>query len=386
MTELLLRLFVKDYQNVNSPAVHSAIGKLGGFTGIVCNALLFLGKLMAGILSGSVSITADALNNLSDAASSVVTLLGFRLAQQPADEDHPYGHARYEYLSGLVVSALILVIGVELAISSIKKIITPAEVEFSVLTLMILLCSIAIKGWMALFYRSLAKRIGSTALSANAADSRNDVITTSAVLLSCVIGHFFRVNIDGIAGLAVAVFILYSGILLAGETASPLLGKRADTEQVARISNLIVSHEKVLGIHDLLVHDYGPGQCFASVHVEISAEEDPLSCHEIIDHIECDVLEQLNVHLVIHYDPVELNDAEWNEMHTVVEEIISSLDSGLSMHDFRLVRGTQQTKLVFDLAVPYSMSGERKNLKQKIDDALLSKGKNYITVIRFDGA
>ncbi|CVI67568.1 Ferrous-iron efflux pump FieF [Clostridiales bacterium CHKCI001] len=385
MTKLLLRLFIKDYNNTESILVHSAIGKLAGITGIVCNILLFLGKLIVGLIADSVSIIADAVNNLSDASSSVVTLLGFQMAQQPADADHPYGHARYEYLSGLVVAALILLIGVDLAKSSVKKIIHPATVEFSIITFIVLLVSIGLKLWMSAFFSSLGKHIHSTTLQATSMDSRNDVIASSAVLIGCLIEYFFHLNIDGYVGLIVAIFILYSGFNIAKETISPLLGKQADPELVEKISQLVLSHEKILGIHDLLVHDYGPGQCFASVHVELSAEEDPLACHEIIDEIECDALEKMNVHLVIHYDPVVLNDEEWSEMRQIVDEIIHNLDPQLSMHDFRIVRGSKQTRLVFDLAVPYSMREKQKELEQKIEEALLSKGKQYVTIIRFDG-
>lgn len=385
MTELLLRLFVKDYRSTKSSAVHLSIGKLAGMTGIVCNVLLFLGKLAVGLIAGSVSIIADAVNNLSDAASSVVTLLGFRMAQQPADSDHPYGHARYEYLSGLVIAALIFLIGGDLAKTSFQKILSPAAVEFSAAVFIVLLVSICMKLWMSAFFRSLGRRIQSTTLEATSVDSRNDVIASLAVLAGCLTEYFFHINVDGYIGLFVAVFILYSGFGIARETVSPLLGKRASQELVERISQLVLSHDKVLGIHDLLVHDYGPGQCFASLHVELSADEDPLVCHDIIDDIECDVLEELNVHLVIHYDPVVQNDEEWNEMRSIVEEIIHELDPQLSMHDFRIARGAKQTKLVFDLAVPYSMTGQHKELKKKIDEALIKRKKEYITVIHFDG-
>lgn len=384
MTNLLLRLFVKDYENTESVAVHSAIGKLAGVAGIVCNLLLFLGKLTVGWLANSVSIIADAINNLSDASSSVVTLLGFKMAQQPADAEHPYGHARYEYLSGLVVAALILIIGFDLARSSFQKILHPEAVEFSVATFAVLLLSIAVKLWMAGFFRSLGNRIHSTTLQATSVDSRNDVIASTAVLLGCAAGYFFHVNIDGIIGLAVAVFILYSGVDIARETISPLLGKQADPELVEKISTLVLSHEKILGIHDLLVHDYGPGQCFATVHAELSAEEDPLECHDIIDDIERDAFDELHVHLVIHYDPVVLDDAEWNEMREIMDEIIAKIDPRLSMHDFRVVRSSRKTKLMFDLAVPYSMGEHHREIKEQIDEALEKKGRDYKTIIRFD--
>ena len=384
MTSLLLRLFVKDYENTESVAVHSAIGRLAGFTGIICNLLLFLGKLTVGWLANSVSIIADAINNLSDASSSVVTLLGFKMAQQPADAEHPYGHARYEYLSGLVVAALILIIGFDLAKSSFQKILHPEAVEFSAATVVVLVLSIAVKLWMAGFFRSLGNRIHSTTLQATSVDSRNDVVASTAVLLGCAVGYFFHVNIDGIIGLAVAVFILYSGVDIARETISPLLGKQADPELIDRITQLVLSHEKILGIHDLLVHDYGPGQCFATVHAELSAEEDPLECHDIIDDIERDALEQMNVHLVIHYDPVVLNDEEWNTMREIMDEIIVKVDPKLSMHDFRVVRSSKKTKLMFDLAVPYSMRSRHREIKAQIDALLAERGKDYKTVISFD--
>ena len=386
MTKLLLRLFVKDYRNSNKPEVRSAIGALAGITGIVCNLLLFLFKLIVGIVSASVSIIADALNNLSDAASSVVTLLGFRLAQRPADADHPYGHARYEYISGFVVAALILVIGVELGKSAFEKILHPASVATSALTAIILVLAIAVKLWMCLFYNHLGKEIDSPSLKAAAIDSRNDVITSAAVLLGYGMEWLFSVSLDGCIGLAVAAFIVWSGIGVAKETISPLLGQRADAQLVKRISKAILKNDKVLGIHDLLVHDYGPGQCFASVHVEISATEDPLEGHEIIDSIECSVLEELNVHLVIHYDPVLENDTEWREMSALMRKILKQLDADLSMHSFRIVPGDEKSKLVFDLAVPFGKTYDHTALNEQIDRSLQAYGKNYETVIRFDEA
>lgn len=385
MTKLLLRLFVKNYENGDDVAVRTSVGKLAGVTGIVSNCILFLGKLLAGLLSGSVSIIADGVNNLSDASSSVVTLLGFRLAQRPADADHPYGHARYEYLSGLVVAFLILVIGVELVQSSVKKIIHPEAVDFSVITIVILICSILMKLWMSKFFGFLGKRIDSLTLEATSVDSRNDVISTTAVLFGCLVGYFFDVNIDGYVGLAVALFILYSGFNMVKETISPLLGQQADAELIKKINELVLSHDKVLGVHDLLVHDYGPGRCFASIHVELSAEEDPLTCHEIIDHIENDVLRELNVDMVIHYDPVVMNDKESNEMRRMVEEIIGEMDDRLSIHDFRMMKGEEKIKLIFDLAVPYDMGQQYEALQKEIEAELLARGKTCATEIRFDG-
>ena len=384
MTKLILNLFVKNWNDKRNPAVHSRIGTVAGMTGIVCNLLLFGGKLTVGLVTGAVSIVADAVNNLSDAASSVMTLLGFRLARRPADADHPYGHARYEYLSGLAVAAMILLIGAELVKSSVAKIFNPEPIEFTAVTFWVLVASMGVKLWMSVFYGKLGRMICSTTLQATSIDSRNDVLATAGVLLGLLVGKYFGVQVDGFVGLAVALVILWSGISIGKETISPLLGKQADGELVDRISTLVLSHDKILGIHDLLVHDYGPGQCFASVHAELSAEEDPLECHDIIDDIECDALAELNVHLVIHYDPVLLNDGEWNEMRRTVETIVREIDPALSIHDFRMARGAKQAKLVFDLAVPYDAQNQRKELKQKIDEALKAQEKQYTTVIRFD--
>lgn len=386
MTKLLLRLFVKNYRNTDDPKVRGAYGRLAGLVGLVCNLLLFAGKLVAGTLAGSVSVTADAVNNLSDASSSLVTLFGFKLAERPADEEHPYGHARMEYLSGLLVAVLILVIGVELAKSSVEKILHPEAVEFSVLTLCVLIVSILVKLWMCLFCKKLGKAIDSTALEATAADSRNDVITTSAVLLGLLAGHFFRWRIDGWVGALVAVFILLSGWSIAKETISPLLGKQADRELVHRISDLVLGHPKILGIHDLMVHDYGPGQCFATVHVEMDMHENPLVCHDILDDIERDALRELHVHLVIHYDPVVTDDVELNHMRALVEKKLKQLDPRLSMHDFRMVRGPQHTNLIFDLAVPFDLSGKTAELKRRIDECVQFEDHKYYTVITFDPA
>ena len=385
MTNILLRLFIKNCDDTQNPAVRSSIGKLAGLTGIVCNCLLTVLKLVIGLLVGSMAIIADGVNNLSDAASSLTTLLGFRMAQRPADKQHPYGHARYEYLSGLAVAALILLIGAELVKSSIAKIINPEPIDISAATIALLAASVAVKLWMSGFYKTLGKKINSTALYATSVDSRNDVISTCAVLLGCLVNYLFGLNIDGYVGLAVAIFILYSSVGIAKDTISPLLGQQADDELVDKITELVLSHEKVLGVHDLLVHDYGPGRCYASAHVELSADEDPMACHDIIDDIECDVLEKMNVHFVIHYDPVVQNDAEQNEMRRTVGEIIRELNPAFSIHDFRIVRGSAQSKLVFDLGVPYSMIEKKKEIKERIDAALNERGKKYITIIRFDG-
>ena len=385
MTDILLKLFITNYKETHNLAVRSSIGKFAGLAGIACNCMLTIAKLTVGVLTGSIAIIADGVNNLSDAASSFMTLLGFRMAQRPADKQHPYGHARYEYLSGLAVAVMILLIGAELVNSSIEKIISPEPVAISLAAIALIAASIAVKLWMSGFYKTLGKMINSATLYAASADSRNDVAATFAVLISCGVNYFFNLNVDGYLGLCVALFILYSGFGIARDTISPLLGQQADAALTDKITKLILSHEKVLGVHDLLVHDYGPGRCYASAHVELAANEDPLLCHDIIDEIESSALEKMGVHLVIHYDPVVKDDAEQNEMHRVVSSIIHALDPAFSIHDFRIMRDAAQPKLVFDLAVPYAAMDKQNEIKDKIETALNKNGKNYITVIRFDG-
>ena len=384
MTNFLLKLFVKDYENPENPKVHLAIGRFAGVVGIITNALLSLVKIVAGFVSGSVSIVADGMNNLSDTMSSVITLLGFRMANKPADKDHPYGHARYEYLSGLFIAIFVIIVGFELAKSSVEKILNPSPVDFSNLTFAILIIAILLKLWMTFFYRGLGKRIKSQTLKAASTDSRNDVVATLAVFMGAILERNYGITADGYIGALVAVFILVSGIKAVTETISPLLGKRAEEELVDSITNLVLSHDKILGVHDILVHDYGPGQCFASLHAELSAEENPLLCHDIIDDIECDCQDELNVRLVIHYDPVEVNNEERNEMEKITSEIIKGISPDLSFHDFRIVRSVKVTKLVFDLAVPYSEKMTNKEIQEKIDEELKNREKDYVTFIRFD--
>ena len=385
MTKLLLKWFVKDYENKESPKVRNRVGRLSGITGILCNVLLFAGKLTVGLLTGSVSITADAMNNLSDAASSIVTLIGFKLAERPADEEHPYGHARYEYLSGLAVAGMILIIGFELAKTSVEKIIHPEAVTFTVPALIILLASIAVKLWLSVFNRKLGKHINSGTLLATSADSRNDVISTAVVLTAAVVEHFTNWRVDGYMGLAVALFILYSGITMARDTISPLLGEAASPELRNLIVDILDNEPYVLGYHDLMVHDYGPGQRFASLHVEMDQREDPLLCHEIIDNLERRCLQKHNIHLVIHYDPVVTDDPEQDFLRETIQNVLSECDSRLTLHDFRMVRGTGHTNLIFDIALPQDMKGREKEIKAGIQKALdaLDQGTFY-TVITFD--
>ena len=386
MTKLLLRLFVKNYENKEEPRVRSLVGKLSGIVGIACNLILFAGKLAVGLLAGAMSITADAMNNLSDAASSIVTLIGFRLAERPADEDHPYGHARYEYLSGLAVAALIIVIGFELAKGSVEKILHPEPVAFSLVTALVLVGSVLVKLWLAAFNRRLGRHIDSQTLLATAADSRNDVISTTAVLAAGLVERFSGWQVDGFMGLGVALFILYSGAMLAKDTISPLLGESASPELRKLIVDTVCGDERVLGYHDLMVHDYGPGQRFASLHVEMDQRDDPLLCHEIIDNLERACYENHNVHLVIHYDPVVVGNEELDGMRRVVTQVLAQQDSRLSLHDFRMVRGKGHTNLIFDVALPFDMKGREKQLKKGIDKALSQQQQDttYYTVITFE--
>lgn len=385
MTRLLLKLFIRNYSDPTNTRVRGAVGKLSGIVGIVCNVLLFAAKLFVGVVSGSVSVTADALNNLSDATGSVVTLVGFKLSEKPADEDHPYGHARYEYLSGLAVAALIIVIGFELAKSSVEKILAPSPVELSLPMTLILVGSVCIKLWMFVFNRFLSRHIDSAALGATAADSRNDAIATLAVLAAALIERFFHWRVDGIMGLAVAAFILYSGAMLAKETISPLLGEAASPELQKLILNTLAQESRILGYHDLMVHDYGPGQRFASVHVEMDRQEDPLLCHEIIDNLERACLHRHGVHLVIHYDPVVTGDPELERMREQVSRLLQQQDSGISIHDFRMVQGKGHTNLIFDIVLPARLMDRRKTIKKQLDQdiAQLETGK-YYTVVNFD--
>jgi cation diffusion facilitator family transporter len=387
MTDLLLRLALRGREDYRSPDTRSRVGSLSGAVGIGANLLLFLGKLLAGLLTGSVSITADAMNNLSDASSSIVTLLGFKLAQQPPDEDHPYGHARFEYLSGLAVAVMIMLIGFELAKSSVEKILNPTAVAFSGVAVAVLLGSICVKLWLYLFNRKLGKLISSTTLEATAQDSRNDCVSTMAVLAAGLAEYLFHIPVDGFVGLGVAVFILLSGWGLAKQTISPLLGEAASPELRDLIVDYIQIQPRVLGYHDLMVHDYGPGQRFASIHVEMDAADDPLYCHEIIDDMERECLRSHNIHLVIHYDPVITNDPEINRLRSLCEELLRQRDERLSLHDFRMVRGNSHTNLIFDVSLPHNLRGQEKEIQRELNQKLNDgSAMVYHTVITFDPA
>ena len=385
MTQLLIRTFVKDYQNKQDPAVRQRYGRLAGLVGVVCNVLLFAGKLTVGTLFGSIAITADAVNNLSDASSSVVSLIGFKLAAKGPDAEHPYGHARYEYLAGLAVSTMIMAIGLTLLKDSAAKVLHPEPVGFSLLTVAVLCASILVKIWMSFFNRRVGLAIESETLIATAADSRNDVISTSVVLLSAVLCNATGLNvIDGVMGVGVAAFILWSGWGLVRDTLSPLLGETPSPELVEELEKKVLSYPRVLGVHDLMVHDYGPGRQFASLHVEFPTEVDPLEAHDLIDNIERDVREEMHILLTIHYDPIVTSDARVGVLRARLNQEAKGIDPALSIHDLRLVPGPTHTNVLFDLVFPAGYTGDEKAVRQKLEDFVAGQDPAYICKIKVE--
>ena len=384
MTKLIIKLFLKDKTPDNSTGRES-YGRVAGIVGIICNLLLSILKFTMGVISHSVSITADATNNIADAGSSIITLIGFRLSEKPADEDHPYGHARIEYITGLIISFLILIIGYDILKTSIEKIITPEENVFSWVTVIILVASIGVKLWLSSFNKTLGKIIKSTALDATAADSRNDCISTAAVLVAMIISHFTNVNLDGFMGVGVAIFILISGISLVKETVGPLLGQAPSKEMYEKIESKILSYENVLGVHDLLVHSYGPGSYFASAHIEMDAKTDVLVCHDLMDKIERDFAKELNIHLVVHLDPTVLDCPETNELKETVRKILYDIDPIITFHDFRVVIGDKAKNVLFDVVVPPSYKYTDKELQTIIKNRVNEAGNgNLYAVIVVD--
>jgi len=383
MVTLLAKLFVRDAGDKNE--LRQAYGMLCGILGIVLNVMLFTGKFIAGFISNSIAITADAVNNLSDAGSSFVTLIGFKLAGQKADTEHPYGHGRMEYISGLVVAAAILLMGYELAKDSISKIITPQETEFSWLIVGILVVSIAVKVYMFFYNNSMAKKIDSPAMAATAKDSLSDSVATSVVLISAVVSHYTDIKIDGYCGLLVAVLIFYAGYTAAKETLNPLLGQKASEEFEQEIEDIVMAHEEVCGIHDLFVHDYGPGRQIISLHAEVSADSDIMMIHDVIDNIEKELRVKLGCEATIHMDPIVTNDEHVNEMKANMVRIIKGIDTRLSLHDFRMVDGPSHTNLIFDVVAPFDLGMTDEELVKavfaKTQEIL---GERYFTVIDVD--
>ena len=385
MTNFLIRHMVKDSENTSDPAVRNGSGRMAGLVGIACNLLLGLGKMLAGLLFSSIPILADGVNNLSDAISSAVTLICFKMSSRPADKEHPFGHARMEYVSGLVVAVLILMVSFNLAGSSLDKILNPERAVFSWVTVGVLAVSILLKFWMMRFNSKVGKLIQSTALEATAMDSRNDVIATLAVLVSVFIAKFTRVNLDGWMGMAIAVFILWSGISLIQDTLSPLLGEAPNRELVRDTMRKLRSYDGVLGIHDLMVHDYGPGRCFATVHVEVDAKEDVMASHDLCDNIERDFAAE-GMNLVIHMDPIITDDPQLNELRREVLNIVAGLNEGITMHDFRIVRGYSHTNVIFDIVVPSACKRSGDELKAELQKKIsaLDPSAHYYTVVDID--
>ena len=384
MTDWLVQRCIRRPEDGSDPAVRQAYGLLSGGVGIVLNLLLSAGKFVAGVLTGSIAVTADAFNNLSDAGSSVVTLVGFRMAAKRADDDHPFGHGRIEYLSGLAVAVAILVVGLELAKSSLEKVLHPVEVAFSWLSVGILCASILVKLWMFFFNRNLSRRIGSAAMMATATDSLSDAAATSAVLLGTLVGHFADLYIDGWVGVLVAVFILRAGWGAAKDTLDPLLGQSPDPELVRGIQETVLGRPEIVGMHDLVVHDYGPGRCMASLHAEVPMDADILVIHDVIDNLERELRRKLGVEVVIHMDPIAVGDPRTDALKAQVTELVRRFDPDMTIHDFRMTAGPEHTNLIFDVAVPYHCRLEDEQVQEAIGAAVKALPGNYYTVVSVD--
>lgn len=384
MINLLIRKLIKNYKNIGNSRVRENYGKLASIIGIATNLLLFFIKITVGLVFNSISIIADAVNNLSDSGASLVTLVGFKLSGKPADQDHPYGHERMENIAGLVVSFIILFLGLQLIQSSIGKIVAPELPQFSMITIGVLIIAIMVKVWQFLFYRKIGKTIDSMTLLATAIDSRNDIMATSAVLIAAMITFITGFDLDGYMGVVVAIFIISSGINLVKETISPLLGTAPSKELIDNIYQKILSYEHIIGLHDLMVHSYGATKIYASVHCEVPAELNCLVSHSVIDQIERDFLKEMDIHLIIHMDPVVIDDKETNDLKKQVEAAILSISPDIHMHDFRVVWGFNHANLIFDVAVPYDFLWSNTELIQLISDEIYKINDSYHTVITVD--
>ena len=381
MIQFLIKTFIKNHEKTEDRAVRTAYGNLACIVSVVCNLLLAGGKIAVGVLTGSVAVTADGMNNLSDASSNIVSLLGFKLGARPADSEHPYGHARYEYLAGLAVSVMILVIGVELLKESFAKVLHPTAVDFNWVMVAVLAASILVKLWMARLNHKIGTDIESETLLATAADARNDVITTAAVLAATVLTKLSGfTRLDGLMGLGVAAFILYSGAALVRDTINPLLGAAPDPELVEHIEKKAMSYPGVLGVHDLMIHDYGPGRQFASVHVEMSARRDPIESHEVIDGIERDFLKDERLHLVVHYDPVATDDPRVPALRDALSDICTKIHPKMTIHDLRVVQGAAHVNVVFDCVVPYDCQMSETEIRRRMNDELEKEYPGYTCI------
>ncbi len=386
MGSFLIKIFIKDYKNTSDAKVRERYGKFAGAVGIISNALLCMAKIAVGLIAGSIAIIADGINNLTDASSSVMTLVGFRLASIPEDRNHPYGHARIEYLTGLFVSVLIIVLGVQLFKTSFTKVLHPDPLEFSYLTVAVLIAAILVKLWQSVFNADIGRRINSVTLAATAADSRNDVIATSAVLLSVLIGRFTGLQTDGYMGCLVALFIVWSGVQLVRETTSPLLGEAPDESLVKAITDTVRQEPGVLGMHDLMVHNYGPGKIFASIHVEVDADGDLMESHDMIDNIERTVKDTLHIEFVVHMDPVKLHDPLIEKMSDIIKDAFSPLEGVESIHDFRIVPGPTHTNVIFDVVLAPDCRYPESQIRRIAEQAVKTVDSSFYTVITFDRA
>jgi len=384
MTDFLVKLFIKNPENTSDLRVRGKYGTLSSIVGIICNLLLFALKYIMGTLSNSIAVVSDAFNNLSDAASCIVTLLGYKMAAKPADKNHPFGHGRMEYLISLIIAAVILVMGLELLKDSFLKIIHPEEVKFSFIALVSLIASIGVKLWMSLFNTNLGKKINSSAMLATAKDSRSDVIATSATVAALLLSTVTDHPIDGFMGLLVSVFILKSGIEIIKDTVDELLGKPADPEVIREIRELVCCDERIIGIHDLIIHNYGPGNMIGSCHAEVKSNEDFTAAHDLIDRIEHEIHKQLKISMTIHMDPIEVDNEQINAFREMLWNVVKSIDNRLNFHDFRTVTGDTHVNLIFDLVVPFEVDLSDDELKSRIDEILSSEETKYYTVITFD--
>ncbi len=384
ITKLLIKLFVKNYNDSNSKTAHTSYGKLAGAVGIAVNLMLSSTKFFIGILTNSIAITADAVNNIFDVTAGIVTLIGFKMASRPADKEHPYGHARIEYITGLIIALMIFLVGFELVQTSIDKIINPTDILHSAYTVSVLIISILAKIWLAFFNKNIANIISSETLKATAADCRNDAISTSAVLVSVVISQYWGVNLDGIMGLLVAVFIIYSAVGIVKDVTDPLLGKAPSRELVQHIENKILKHKMILGTHDLIIHDYGQNRCFGSAHVEIDAKTDPIESHHLIDEIERDFFENDNIIFVIHYDPVLVGDVIVEKYKAKMQEKIARISTKLSLHDFRVVDNKNYVNLIFDVEAPFEFELTDEELKDKIQKSVENSEMKINTMVTVD--
>jgi len=384
MTNFIIKKFIKDYENVNEPKVRESYGTVSSITGIVVNVILSAGKILTGILFNSISVMADGVNNLSDGASSIITLIGFKISGKPADKDHPFGHARMEYLAGFILGIAILLVGVELIKSSFNKIINPVKTVFSIEMTVVLSISILVKLWLSVFYNKLGSKISSATIKAARTDSRNDVVATTVVLLSVFISKLTGYEVDGYVGILVALFVLYSGYDILRDILNPILGEMPDGEFISSIENKIISYDGIVNIHDLVVHNYGPNRYFATVHAEVNAKEDILKSHDLIDNIERDFARELNINLVIHLDPIITDDEEINELRGMTDKIVKSIDERLTMHDFRVVKGETHTNLIFDVVVPVDYDIKSSKLVSLIEKEVQNKNETYFAVVTVD--